>query len=115
MSLLSNPKAPAHGIIVPLLYTVDDAKKLVKSAKFPPMVCDLDYLCYVMVLHMAIHASRMYPTKPLSHDSILARSGITDFEIMSRGSVGLAHHFQWRSLAAKIPWWNTCSRQMTVC
>ena len=28
--------AGAHGIIVPLLYTVDDAKKLVSSAKFPP-------------------------------------------------------------------------------
>ncbi|KAH6678368.1 Pyruvate/Phosphoenolpyruvate kinase-like domain-containing protein [Halenospora varia] len=26
----------AHGIVVPLLYTVEDAKKLVKSAKFPP-------------------------------------------------------------------------------
>ena len=26
----------AHGIIVPLLYTVEDAKKLVDSAKFPP-------------------------------------------------------------------------------
>ena len=26
----------AHGIVVPLLYTADDAKKLVKSAKFPP-------------------------------------------------------------------------------
>ena len=26
----------AHGIIVPLLYTADDAKKLVNSAKFPP-------------------------------------------------------------------------------
>ena len=28
---------PAHGIIVPLLYTADDAKKLVQSAKFPPV------------------------------------------------------------------------------
>lgn len=27
----------AHGIIVPLLYTADDAVKLVKSAKFPPV------------------------------------------------------------------------------
>lgn len=27
----------AHGIIVPLLDTVEDAKKLVESAKFPPM------------------------------------------------------------------------------
>ena len=27
----------AHGILVPLLYTADDAVKLVKSAKFPPM------------------------------------------------------------------------------
>lgn len=26
----------AHGIIVPLLYTVEDAKRLVESAKFPP-------------------------------------------------------------------------------
>ncbi|MCJ1359821.1 MAG: hypothetical protein MMC33_009824 [Icmadophila ericetorum] len=26
----------AHGIIVPLLYTADDARKLVSSAKFPP-------------------------------------------------------------------------------
>ena len=26
----------AHGIIVPLLYTADDAVRLVKSAKFPP-------------------------------------------------------------------------------
>lgn len=26
----------AHGIIVPLLYTAEDARKLVKSAKFPP-------------------------------------------------------------------------------
>ena len=26
----------AHGIIVPLLYTAEDAEKLVKSAKFPP-------------------------------------------------------------------------------
>lgn len=26
----------AHGIIVPLIYTVEDAKKLVSSAKFPP-------------------------------------------------------------------------------
>jgi len=28
--------AGAHGIIVPLIYTVDDAKRLVDSAKFPP-------------------------------------------------------------------------------
>ena len=28
--------AGAHGIIVPLLYTVEDAKNLVQSAKFPP-------------------------------------------------------------------------------
>lgn len=27
----------AHGIIVPLIYTVDDVKKLVSSAKFPPV------------------------------------------------------------------------------
>ncbi|KAI6713144.1 hypothetical protein JHW43_004316 [Diplocarpon mali] len=27
----------AHGILVPLLYTVNDAEKLVKSAKFPPV------------------------------------------------------------------------------
>ncbi|KAL1953675.1 hypothetical protein VTO42DRAFT_2386 [Malbranchea cinnamomea] len=27
----------AHGVIVPLLYTADDARKLVESAKFPPM------------------------------------------------------------------------------
>ena len=28
--------AGAHGIIVPLLYSVEDAKKLVQAAKFPP-------------------------------------------------------------------------------
>lgn len=28
--------AGAHGIIVPLLYTAEDARKLVRSAKFPP-------------------------------------------------------------------------------
>ena len=28
--------AGAHGIIVPLLYSVEDAKKLVQTAKFPP-------------------------------------------------------------------------------
>ncbi|KAF2274531.1 Phosphoenolpyruvate/pyruvate domain-containing protein [Westerdykella ornata] len=28
--------AGAHGIVVPLIYTVDDAKRLVASAKFPP-------------------------------------------------------------------------------
>ena len=27
----------AHGIVVPLLYTVDDARKLVEAAKFPPV------------------------------------------------------------------------------
>ncbi|KAF2120585.1 Pyruvate/Phosphoenolpyruvate kinase-like domain-containing protein [Lophiotrema nucula] len=27
----------AHGIVVPLIYTVDDAKRLVSSAKFPPL------------------------------------------------------------------------------
>jgi len=27
----------AHGIVVPLLYTADDAKKLVQTAKFPPV------------------------------------------------------------------------------
>lgn len=27
----------AHGIVVPLLYTADDARKLVQSAKFPPV------------------------------------------------------------------------------
>ncbi len=26
----------AHGIVVPLLYTAEDARKLVQSAKFPP-------------------------------------------------------------------------------
>ena len=31
-----NSAALAHGIIVPLLYTADDATKLVQSAKFPP-------------------------------------------------------------------------------
>jgi 4-hydroxy-2-oxoheptanedioate aldolase len=37
--LTSNPgalDAGAHGIVVPLIYTVDDAKRLVSSAKFPP-------------------------------------------------------------------------------
>lgn len=29
--------AGAHGIVVPLLYTPDDARKLVQSAKFPPV------------------------------------------------------------------------------
>ncbi len=29
----------AHGIIVPLLYTAQDAQKLVHSAKFPPLGC----------------------------------------------------------------------------
>lgn len=29
--------AGAHGVLVPLLYTPDDARKLVKSAKFPPL------------------------------------------------------------------------------
>lgn len=29
--------AGAHGIIVPLIYTVDDVKRLVSSAKFPPL------------------------------------------------------------------------------
>lgn len=29
--------AGAHGIIVPLLYTVEDARRLVRSAKFPPV------------------------------------------------------------------------------
>ncbi|KAF2266862.1 Phosphoenolpyruvate/pyruvate domain-containing protein [Lojkania enalia] len=28
--------AGAHGIVVPLIYTVDDAKRLIQSAKFPP-------------------------------------------------------------------------------
>lgn len=28
--------AGAHGVLVPLLYTVEDAKSLVLSAKFPP-------------------------------------------------------------------------------
>jgi 4-hydroxy-2-oxoheptanedioate aldolase len=28
--------AGAHGILVPLIYTVDDAKRLIASAKFPP-------------------------------------------------------------------------------
>lgn len=27
----------AHGIVVPLLYNADDAKRLVQSAKFPPV------------------------------------------------------------------------------
>jgi 4-hydroxy-2-oxoheptanedioate aldolase len=27
----------AHGIVVPLLYTADDARRLVESAKFPPV------------------------------------------------------------------------------
>src|SRR3954451_19048006 len=27
----------AHGIVVPLLYAADDARKLVQSAKFPPV------------------------------------------------------------------------------
>ena len=27
----------AHGIVVPLLYTADDAKRLVESSKFPPV------------------------------------------------------------------------------
>ena len=29
-------RAAAHGIIVPLLYTAEDAKRVVQSAKFPP-------------------------------------------------------------------------------
>lgn len=29
--------AGAHGIIVPLLYSVEDAKRLVETAKFPPV------------------------------------------------------------------------------
>src|ERR1700710_994158 len=29
--------AGAHGVLVPLLYTAEDAKKVVLSAKFPPM------------------------------------------------------------------------------
>lgn len=27
----------AHGVVVPLLYTADDARRLVESAKFPPV------------------------------------------------------------------------------
>lgn len=27
----------AHGVLVPLIYTADDARKLVESAKFPPV------------------------------------------------------------------------------
>jgi 4-hydroxy-2-oxoheptanedioate aldolase len=27
----------AHGVLVPLLYTADDARRLVESAKFPPV------------------------------------------------------------------------------
>lgn len=27
----------AHGVVVPLLYTAEDARKLVESAKFPPV------------------------------------------------------------------------------
>ena len=37
--LTNNPgalDAGAHGIVVPLIYTVEDAKRLVSSAKFPP-------------------------------------------------------------------------------
>jgi 4-hydroxy-2-oxoheptanedioate aldolase len=30
------PNSGAHGIVVPLIYTVEDAKRLVSSAKFPP-------------------------------------------------------------------------------
>jgi len=29
--------AGAHGVLVPLLYTADDARRLVSSAKFPPV------------------------------------------------------------------------------
>jgi 4-hydroxy-2-oxoheptanedioate aldolase len=29
--------AGAHGVVVPLLYTAEDAKKLVQAAKFPPL------------------------------------------------------------------------------
>jgi 4-hydroxy-2-oxoheptanedioate aldolase len=29
--------AGAHGVLVPLLYTADDARKLVQTAKFPPV------------------------------------------------------------------------------
>ena len=29
--------AGAHGVVVPLLYTADDARRLVESAKFPPV------------------------------------------------------------------------------
>lgn len=37
MTLKSKPLTSlAHGIIVPLLHTAEDAQKLVRSAKFPP-------------------------------------------------------------------------------
>lgn len=36
LGLRVNNRYSAHGVIVPLLYTADDAEKLVQSAKFPP-------------------------------------------------------------------------------
>ena len=33
----SLPTRLAHGIIVPLIYTADDARKLAQAAKFPPI------------------------------------------------------------------------------
>lgn len=37
ISLLGALDSGAHGIVVPLLYTADDARRLVRSAKFPPV------------------------------------------------------------------------------
>lgn len=35
--LLGALDSGAHGIVVPLLYTAEDARRLVQSAKFPPL------------------------------------------------------------------------------
>lgn len=37
LSIFLLTRATAHGIIVPLLYTANDAKKIVQAAKFPPV------------------------------------------------------------------------------
>ncbi|KAI9827493.1 MAG: hypothetical protein M1832_004843 [Thelocarpon impressellum] len=67
--------AGAHGIIVPLLYTADDARKLIASAKFPP------------------HGNRGYGS-PFS-PAIFGLSSGTDYRQQARDRMGVVDSDIW--------------------
>jgi 4-hydroxy-2-oxoheptanedioate aldolase len=95
----------AHGVLVPLLYTVEDAKKLVLSAKFPPQGQrgfgspfpqgrfhpDLDSTGYLQQANDAILIMVQIETK-LALDNVEAIAAVPGIDVLFVGPFDLGNN-----------------------